>query len=297
MKFMIALILLFSPLATWGADEDTPAYWEFGAGVGGVHYEHYPAANEFSDLILPFPTFQYRGKILRADDREGAHAYLVKGKAWTLEIAGAGFPALDSSQNEARKGMDNLPWLIALGPQLVTTFNDEWQLSFGLFQATSTDFEMTRFSGQIAEGRLSYRWNFPLTGWKQIEDGESYGRFFWTLKGGSEELQSIYFDVPRAKATSFRPEHQARAGFLSQELAYFQSFKSGRAALYVGGTLTDYSHSANRLSPLHRSDLNVTMAIGMTYVLGESSRPGIPEEDTSGVIDNWRKRRGELDAL
>lgn len=291
MLFGWLFVFGIAPTAFAQSVEADEAYWEYGAGLGAVHFEHYPAANEFTNLALPFPTFQYRGKILRADDREGARAYIFKSSLATLELAGTALPALDSGTNEARRGMSNLPWLIALGPRLVTKFHGDFAASLGLFQAVSTDFMMTRFAGNILEAQLSYRWDFPTTYFTNLEAGESFGRLFYTVKAGSKEFLALYFEVSPIDTTPSRTAYNAQEGLLSHEMTYFQSFKSGRATLYVGGSLTSYGVSVNRESPLHKSDSNVSFLAGMTYVLGEASRPAVPEEETSGVMNRRRGRQ------
>ena len=84
----ILLCFVFLMFHSWSRAEDSvgdsEAYWDYGLGFGAVRFEHYPGSDQFSYLALPTPTFQYRGKILRADDREGAHLYLLKSGALTL---------------------------------------------------------------------------------------------------------------------------------------------------------------------------------------------------------------------
>ncbi len=229
-----------------------------------------------TDLVLPFPTFQYRGKILRADDREGAHAYLFKSDKWHLEFSGTGYPALSSDKNADREEMPDIPWILGLGPQLVWKFASDWEFSLSAYEAIATDFQMTRFQGQIYQSRLSYEWD---------AGPHSNGHLFLTLKSGSQDFLSIFYDVTAAQSRPTRPAYESKAGFLSDELAYFQSIKSGRVAYYAGLAWTDYHLSANRQSPLHKRDSNVSVFFGITYVLGESSKPEVPLDETRGLIN------------
>ena len=203
----------------------------------------------------------------------------------TLELSGAGFPALNSSDNRARQGMDNLPWLLAVGPQLVSRAIENWELGLGAYQAVSTDFDMTRFAGTIFEAKATYQWQFPVMHW------DGLGKLSLSFKAASQELQALYYEVPSDKATSERAAFDAQAGFLSRDLTYYQSFKSGRLSLNMGVSLGSYDQAANRESPLHKSDHNVTAFMGFNYVLGGSSKPAVPEEDTSGVINRLRRNR------
>lgn len=278
--------------------EEQEAYWDYGFGVGAVRYQQYPASNEFSYLAVPSPTFQYRGKILRADDRDGAHIYLFKGNKLTVELSGEGYPALESSNSNARSGMEDLPWVIALGPQLVWRGIDDLELGFGIYQATSTDFKMTRFAGQIYEARATYQFGFPFESYGPFtQPGFSSAKITLGLQGGSQEFQSIYFGVPTENVTVDRAAYDAHAGFLDYSLTYYQTFKSGLFSISYGATVHNYDLSANRDSDLHKSDHNVTGFVGINYVLGQSSKPAVPQDETSGLINSIRKNRDLRNSL
>lgn len=293
MKFGIRLksfrvLFLFLSLAfssaLFAAEEEEKPLWEYGVGAGYVHFPQYPSSDQTSNFFLPFPTFQYRGKVLRADDREGARAYLFKDPVWSLEMAGGFNPALESEKNDARRGMDDLPWMIELGPQLVAKLHPSLELKVAVFQAISTDFQMTKANGEILQTQVVYRWNGERT----------FGRLIYETNTGSKKFLTTYFEVPEDKVTAQRPAFQAREGFLDHEISYFQSFTSGKAAFYVGGSIADFSSSVNRSSPLHKSDVNVAYIVGMTYKLGESKRASVPVEQTEGVVNRYRRHESNL---
>lgn len=268
---LISLAVVLTCAHAIAADEEIPAYWEYGVGLGYIHLEHYPGSEQFNDVTLPFPTFQYRGRILRADDRDGAHAYLFKEHRLTLEISGTGYPGLDSDQNQARKGMEDLPWLLALGPQLVYKSSDDLEFSLAAFEAMTTDFKTSRFPGQIFQAKLRYTIDIPA----QVP---MRGHLLYSIKYATRGLQSLYYETPT---------YSAKQGLLAQELTYFQSAKLGRARLYVGFSANDYSNAANRESPLHRRDHTLTYLAGLTYTLGESELREVPEPETQGVINRY----------
>lgn len=307
--FILAALFVFGSLSFWtvaeaqteessASTEEQEAYWDYGIGVGAVRYQQYPASNEFSYLAVPAPTFQYRGKVLRADDRDGAHIYLFKGNKITVELSGEGYAALESSNSNARAGMDDLPWVIALGPQLVWRGLESFEFGLGLYQATSTDFSMTRFAGQIYDARVTYQYGFPFESYGPFMDpGFSNAKVTFKLQGGSRELQAIYFEVPTENATANRAAYEADAGFMDYSLTFYQTFKSGKFSLSYGATVHNYDLSVNRDSPLHKSDRNLTGFVGINYVLGQSSKPAVPEEETSGVINNLRKNRNLRNSL
>lgn len=269
-----------------GETEAAQPAWEFGMGAGYVRYEQYPAAGQFNHLFLPFPTFQYRGRILRADDRDGAKAYLWVYGPWTLEISGTGSLGLDSDDNELRKGMDDLPWLFAFGPELVLNIRSDLELSWGLFQASATDLKETQFSGVFLESKLAFinesHWDSGL---------RSVTKYSAKLKSASREIQNHYYEVKVPDATPTRPAYYAKAGFLSTELSIFQTLKKNRYAFYAGINYSDYGLAQNRKSPLHKAEDQVSYLFGLTYIIGESKKPELPPKKGSGFLDGKSKSK------
>ncbi len=255
--------------------------WEFGMGFGYIRFEQYPAAGEYSTLSLPFPTFQYRGKIVRADDREGAKAYLWKSGPWSIEMSGTGTLPLDSSDNNLRDEMNDIPWIIASGPQLVYRMGPFFNFALGVYQAIATDFKHTEASGNIFEGKMSYTFE-KIFNEQKIK---ALTRYFLTLKGASQEVHDQYYSIDQDFVTPLRPRYRAKAGYIGTEFSIYQSLKRGRGAIYVGLNYTDYSMAENKKSPLHNSEGQLSYLFGMTYVLGESKRPEVAKEDTTGIIN------------
>ncbi len=255
--------------------------WEFGMGFGYVRFEQYPAAGEYSSLFLPFPTFQYRGKTVRADDREGAKAYLWKSGPWSLEMSGTGTLPLDSDDNDLRDEMKDIPLIIASGPQLVYRIGPYFDFAVGTYLAFSTDFKHTEATGNFIEGKMSYTYE-KIFAERKIK---ALTKYFLTFKAASQEIHDQYYSVDQDFVTPLRPRYRAKAGYLGTEYSIYQSLKKGRGAIYVGLNYTDYSFAENKESPLHNSSGQLSYLFGMTYVLGESERPEVKKENTSGIIN------------
>lgn len=262
MKLLTLFSILFCSVSF--AETDQLPLWEYGIGLGYIHYAHYPSSNQTNDIALPFPTFQYRGKVLRADDREGTRAYLLKGDLWSLEFSGSGLPALSSKNNSTRTGMPDLPWMAHLGPLVIAKFSESFEFKLGFFQAISTDFKLTQTNGQLLHVKFIYQpqiriYEFPNFGFLSLE-----------LKTASRDYLATYFEIRPEFSTMDRPMYEARSGFLSTELQYYQALKIKRTTFYAGISLVDYSMSANLASPLHKANLNLSYLAGVTYTLGES---------------------------
>jgi MipA family protein len=274
-------LFLFFSVPTQASPTYLPL-WEYGIGAGSLFFQDYPASDESNTWTLPFPTFQYRGRSVRADDRDGARAYLLRKSNWSLEIGGGGLATLKSADNKARQDMDNIPWGFQIGPQMVARLSDEFQLKIGTYQAVNTDFRFTKTSGLLSEIKLVWLIDKKLD--ELFKIGKSKGRISFSVDGGSKEFLSTYFEVSKTDARADRPYYEARAGLLSYEIAYFQAIDLRPWGFYFGISRVHYDISANRESPLHKQDHSLKGFFGITFLLGESESPGIPEEETEGAI-------------
>lgn len=287
--FILTMLLTTSWLQA--AEEDRPL-WEYGLGVGYARYAQYPSSDEYAELTIPFPTFQYRGQILRADDQDGGRAYLLKNDHWSLEFSGGGRLPLDSSKNRSRDGMENLPLVIELGPQLVYSVDHSWDFTLSLFPSLAIDGSYLRQNGGLASAQVLYRWDNEWSG-PFASPLLFSGTFSLEATTASQEYNATYFEVPAQSATAKRPAYNASAGFFENQISYFQRIASGKLTVYVGGSYSDFTNSVNKQSPLRKVDGNVEYAIGLTYVLGESEKRSVPLEDTEGLINKAMQRRKE----
>lgn len=280
------MIFLFSLLISLGwAHSDSAAeatelpLWEYGFGYGNLKLEHYPASDQYRSLSFPFPTFQYRGRILRADDQDGARAYLIKEQKTSLEFSGTGFAPVESDEVQARLGMKNIPLNILLGPQIVYRFGPGMHFEIGVFKSIATDFVHTEEAGEILQIQLDYRWN--KAPW--------HGRAALTLQAGSKKFLDQYFTVKPEETWTDRAAFDARAGYLGSDVSYFQSYTIKRTSLFLGLTYNTYANSINRSSPLHNADHSTSVLLGIAYVLGESQKAALPEDQIKGVKELIRK--------
>lgn len=265
--FLIITLLVHAGVVHAETSEILPK-WEVGGGFGYLRFEHYPGSNQYTDLALPFPTFIYRGEVLRADDREGAKILILKSPAWSLQLGGVLFPPLASSADSAREGMGDLPVVVALGPQLQRTIDERWSAKVGLYQALVTGFTFMRGSGAIWEGSTTYQTTYGL------EFGlfdEATTTFSLGIMGATQKLHELYYSVPSHHATPTRSAYQADAGLLATQASFFQVVKRGDLAVYLGVRVSDYSFSPNRASPLLETRQNVSLLFGMTYSFFKSS--------------------------
>ncbi|MEK7355856.1 MAG: MipA/OmpV family protein, partial [Bdellovibrionota bacterium] len=213
MIFLRVLLIVTLSAGIARADGEKPK-WEVGVGFGFLRFEHYPASNQYMDLAFPFPTFVYRGDVLRADDREGAKIFLLTSSDWTLQLGGLLFPPLSASANSARIGMDDLPVVVAPGPQLQRALGKNWWAKIGAYQALGATFTSLRTTGALAEASVTYQNEYEL-GTSFFGFREATTTFSGGVMGASQELHELYYGVPVAQATAPRPQYRAEAGLLA----------------------------------------------------------------------------------
>lgn len=281
---------------TGNAESDTPK-WSLGAGFGYLEFENYPGASQSTSLALPFPTFQYRGDILRADDREGANIYIFNSGRFKLQLGGIALPPGKSSIDGIREGMRDLPAVLAIGPQMESgpLFGSSIHFKAGIYQANAFEIYQSplqaRAEGVIYEAdlRLTLQSSLDATSLSFLFDETN---FFLSanIMGASQEVQSIYYSVSEQEVTGLRRSFSAEAGIFQSQLSYFQSFKKGDLSFYLGARISDHSLSQNKDSPLHQSDHNLSGLIGFTYDLYRSESKGVSAEDAKGAVGKIKEK-------
>ena len=92
--------------------------YELGIAGGLGELPDYPGSDQKRIRYLVLPYFIYRGKVFRSDQKEGMRARFIRNEDIDLDMSAAGsFPA-SSADNDARRGMPDLDWLMELGPRL-----------------------------------------------------------------------------------------------------------------------------------------------------------------------------------
>jgi len=115
---------------------------------------------ELIDIALPFAI--YRGDFFRVGDGGGPRGLFVDIPWLELNVGlDASFP-VDSSDNDAREGMDDLDYLLEAGPKLIIKFlyddpANDLDLSLAGRGVISTDFANVRYEGMTVNPAVTYR--------------------------------------------------------------------------------------------------------------------------------------------
>jgi outer membrane protein len=96
-------------------DIDKPL-WELGLFSGVASIPHYRGSDESETYLLPLPYMIYRGERIQAS-REGLRGVLYQSDYLESSLSFSGNPPVDSD-NDARRGMEELDLLLEGGPAL-----------------------------------------------------------------------------------------------------------------------------------------------------------------------------------
>ncbi len=263
-----ALAALAGPCAV-AAPTDQPL-WEAGLGVGVVDFPDYRGSEQSRAYVLPVPYFVYRGRFLKAD-RHGLRGVFFQTDRVDLNLSvGASLP-VDSTRNRAREGMPNLRPTLEMGPSLDLTLwraaNRHAKLELRLpLRAAMTIEANPRFIGgqfspqlalDIVDPASFSGWNLGMLAGPVFTD-DRYNRYFYA--------------VTAPYATPDRPAYGVGGGFAGTQFIVALSKRYPR--FWVGGfarydTLRGARFEA---SPLVTSKSYFAAGIGISWILGESSR-------------------------
>ena len=245
--------------------------WEIGVVGGGGWLPDYPAAdqNHFQGLALPYAI--YRGDFFRVGDGGGPRGLFVDVPWLELNIGlDASFP-VDSSDNDAREGMDDLDYLLEAGPKLIVKFLyddpvNDFDLSLATRGVISTDFANVRYEGMTVNPAVTYR-RHDLFGF-DLRAIASLGAIF-----GSDGYNDYFYEVRRPDVRPNRPRYRADAGYVGSELTLGLSWGvTERIRLFGGTQIGFWTGSANEDSPLFRDDVTYGVGGGLRWSFLVSER-------------------------
>ncbi|MEC9281511.1 MAG: MipA/OmpV family protein [Bdellovibrionota bacterium] len=239
-------------------DEALPKY-ELGIGIGDLYLPDYPAADQNTNYLIPFPFFVYRGDWIEADRDEGIRSKLFSEASIELNLSfGGGFP-VDSSKNTAREGMPDLDWMYQFGPSLIYRLALEssslrWSFHLPLRFVGSTSGKHTEEQGILLNPKVQIQNSLACKFSCQVS-------FVLGANLATQKLNQYFYSVEQEFVSSSRPFYNAEAGYLSGYLSlrFTTHYHKNRWGLTF--TYANYSSSANEDSPLFKSKESRSLSI------------------------------------
>lgn len=248
---------------------DTFPLWEAGAGVSLISFPDYRGSDERQFYLLPIPYFVYRGDFLKVDRQKIRGLFFSRDWA-ELDFSISGSVPVKSSENDARRGMDDLDPTLEFGPSLNVHLyksrdeNTELDLRLPLRTVFATDLRSFRQTGWVFEPRLNLdlRDNLFGPGWNL---GLAAGPLFATRKNNE-----YFYGIDAAFATPNRPAYQAKSGYGGVQLLVAVSKRYSK--FWVGGfaSLTNLSGAAYEDSPLVKTKNSLAAGVAISWIFSES---------------------------
>jgi outer membrane protein len=263
--------LLAALLALCGATaraEQLPL-WEAGLGAAALSFPDYRGSNERQAWLLPFPYVVYRGEYLQADERR-MRGLFYRTDRLELDVSFNGSVPVDSSKNDARRGMPDLDGTLEIGPalniKLMETADRKtlMELRLPVRAVLASDFTYVRQVGWMFQPHLSADIRDPLgnAGWKL---GMLAGPMF-----SDRRYHRYFYEVEPAFATATRPAYTPGGGYAGTQL--IAALSKRYPQFWVGGFVKwDTLHGAAfEDSPLVKDRQGFSAGVSFAWVLGVS---------------------------
>lgn len=277
---LVASLLVCGALATCAdATAETPQkpLWEFGLGIGAVAFADYRGADTSHVYPVPVPYFDYRGHIFRSD-RDGLRGVLFNRELAEINISANATIPVRSSETTARSGMPNLKATVELGPSL----------DLHLWRSADRDVRLdlrmpARAALTIEATPRSIGWVFaPRLNLDLVDVRGHAGWNLGVLAGplfADRRYHEYFYGVAPQYATAERPTYEARGGYSGCQALVslskrFPNFWVGAFVRHdwLGGAVFD-------TSPLVRSQSYWAGAVGISWLIGQSSRMVDPGDE------------------
>lgn len=240
--------------------------WEMGIGLGGASLPEYRGSDERSNYVLPIPYFIYRGERFSMD-RRGMRGMLFSNDIVELNIsADFGIP-VDSDKNAARVGMEDLDFMLHVGPSLEFTLHEEsdygdyFEVILPAQAVISMDLSDPGTHGWLMYPHINYvkrgRWTFNIAA----------GPMFAT-----REYHQYYYGVSAADATAQRANYRAEGGYTGARSSL--SIARRISDMWLGAFVRyeNLSGAAYADSSLVRRDETLVVGFGVSWVMLRSQR-------------------------
>jgi outer membrane protein len=244
--------------------------WEAGIGAAGIRLPDYRGSDETSAYLLPAPYFVYRGEYLKAD-RNGLRGTLFDSDRVEVSLSANATLPVNSKNNAARSGMDDLNPTIELGP---TVSMNLWQSND---RRLKLDFRTpVRTSITLESSPKQIGWVFAPNLNLDIKDPAGFSGWNLGMLAGplfsSRKYNDYFYSVSAADATAARRAYSARGGYSGSQFTMALSKRYAR--YWVGGFLRYDTLAGARFedSPLVKKTNAVSAGFAVTWVFGESSR-------------------------
>ena len=265
-----ALAWVLCGLSVCGAAKAEPRpRWELGLGMGSARVPDYRGSDEHGHYNLPFPYVVYRGDVIKAD-RDGARAQVFGLDNLHLDLNLGLSNPVSNSDNRARAGMPDRPWVVEVGPSLDARL-----------YLSPDDRVKLRFRVPLSYG-ITLGSDVGGNGWQaaprfalEVRDVLGFDNYTWLAQAGplfgTRQRHAWYYEVAPAYATPGRPAYRAKGGYGGMSFVTGLSTRIDR--FWVGGFLRydNLAGAAFADSPLVKTRHYTAVGIAVSWVIAQSA--------------------------
>ncbi|MBU2871638.1 MipA/OmpV family protein [Colwellia sp. E2M01] len=244
-----------------------PADYSIGMGVSMMSIPDYIGSDQSQFYIVPTPYVFYESDTV-VIDRSVFEGNLFNQKNWHLTLDASGSIPVDSDDNEARKGMDDLNWVGELGPSLEYYFvgdnrsQNRTYLDFSIRKAINTDFRKISDTGWTGQFSLNNKYQFR----SGVARGETIVDSSIALLFHSDKYAQYFYAIPTDKATITREAYNAQGGYAGARLSLGATWKREHIWIGLFSRYTYLGNASFENSPLVRSNNNLLVGISIAYI-------------------------------
>ena len=269
MYIILAISLVLLNINTSLADVLKPLY-EAGLAGGVGYIADYPAASQGRVKQIAVPSFLYRGKTFRSDDK-GSRARFYKTKNTDIDLSiGASLPS-NSNKNDARTGMDDLHWLFEIGPRynykIFKTEKYLLNIELPLRAVASSDFQFSKHRGFRFYPQIDFRYRFT----NRFKTAVSL-----KLNWGTEVLNDYFYEVKKSdviiEGANKRDRYNAKGGYISRDISMNMSYAYKSLFVILGAKFSNFEGAINNRSPLYKSSHNSSVFMAFNFFFWKSTK-------------------------
>lgn len=265
----VAALAALLPTVVLAAGQEKPL-WEIGAGVAALSFPAYRGSENQHSFLMPTPYFVYHGDFLKAD-RHGVRGDLFESDRVDLTLSFSASPPTSSKDAPVRDGMPDLKPTVEIGPQMdFTLWRSDSRARFIKLRmpvrAAITVEGTPRSAGWIFSPDLNMDiGDLPgMPGWNL---GLVAGPYFATRR-----QHEFFYSVPSQYATATRPAYDAKGGYSGTMFLVALSKRFDKTWVGFFARYDTLANAAFEDSPLVKKKQMVAGGIGISWVLGESTR-------------------------
>lgn len=257
-RLILALGLALSAVAGWAKP-----VMEVGAGLAGFNMPHYLGSDQQSQYVIPFPYIIYRGDFLNAD-RSGLQGFLYNSEKLDLRLSFGGSLPVNSEDNDARIGMDDLELMAEVGPnleyQLFKSDHQLLRLDFPLRAAFILGSPFMKYQGWTANPGVYH--NMEFSSWNFVSQA---GLVF-----SGRRYHGYIYDVDENEVIPGREYYKSDAGYTAARLSFSAKYHIDN--LVLSGTINYYNlnHAKNLDSSLIKQQEYTSIGLYIAWVFYRS---------------------------